>query len=344
MFLASYSIIFTSLGINEQKIINNCKIIDPAKFISELKNTFKYPLLLNSAVVQKCNGSIILIEFSRQPGNFFKNLILRKWSQYANILRDELYDQVTVRNNSEAVQHILESAIGLHSVTPGDSQVYSQIRRSILNTSILNARKSIIRSLYLNLPLLLKESQRVLKIFRGNTSLERIACDKIVSHLPSRNNKIAVIGYGSTGKLVDKILSNEKKYYVDIYNRTSTNPESKRFKAFAVSHKYDLSQYSCVIMCADIQTDISSFFKINFKSSGCSIRFDRKGVFVNLTNLPVVNLNEEIGNSITLIDLYALSQIANKTRDERKNEFQPAKKLAREYARKIIENHCCPAM
>jgi glutamyl-tRNA reductase len=329
MHLVSYSIIFTKVGTQEEKAIRNCKILNPELFIEQLK--LKIDTLINLFIIQKCNGTIVFLEHSDKSKQSDDETVLEIWSEHATIHLQELLNAVSTKRQKYALRYILESALGLHSVTPGDSQVYSQIRKGICSSSKLNTKQSLIYKLYRELPALFDDAKKKSKIFRGNISAERIACNEIQKNY-SIGDKIAIIGFGLSGKLMYKILAKEKKYLVDIYNRTLRDSSIDNFFVTSIGHKYNLEKYKYIIFCVDLDMPIQNFIVDNFTIESNLLKTHSNLALINLTS----QKSKKIVSISDPIDLKFISKIANETRQARIKEFQFIREIVKKHLDKII--------
>lgn len=114
----------------DEKALNNLNSAN-LKYDPEFLNKFKNNLGLeidSIAIIEKCNAVMLLISYQDDLSfEYIRGRILSTWDSHAhsgiiNLIRDiKFYEGI------DAIKFLGECAVGIHSVTVGDSQVLSQI-------------------------------------------------------------------------------------------------------------------------------------------------------------------------------------------------------------------------
>lgn len=182
--------------------------------LDEISSHKKYKCLLAPIIVNKCNGAIIIAQYTFCTDDIAVRSIIDLWSECSDGFVDKYAKHIKSLSGENAVKYILESSAGIHSVIYGDTQVTSQILIALCKY----------KTEYNSLIEIIKECDaRVItetKIKSGNTSLERIIA-QCVSEKGIK--KIALFGYGMSGQLIAKALI-EHDIDVDVYNRSYVKP------------------------------------------------------------------------------------------------------------------------
>jgi glutamyl-tRNA reductase len=80
------------------------------------------------AVIKKCNALMVLIEYSDDLAqDYVRGRLLQAWDKLSDQGIAGLKRDIKFYENVDALKYIAECAVGVHSVTVGDSQVLSQI-------------------------------------------------------------------------------------------------------------------------------------------------------------------------------------------------------------------------
>ena len=165
--------------------------------------------------------SIVVTYFGENELSFIKGRVLSTWDSMTKTGLSDVYRHIKFYEDIEAFKCLADCALGLTSVTIGDSQVLAQVCDSL---SYADEHQSeyfrIFRILVELFKKIAKESKRITKLYSGNVSLERTACELIANKL-SEESSIVVLGAGMTGSLIAKILSSDYGRKIYIANRSS---------------------------------------------------------------------------------------------------------------------------
>lgn len=224
---------FTSITTSSSAILDQRKITNTSLFLNSLEK-FTAITVHEFCYIEKCNAVIIIASVTSKSSDYDIYFQIRKiWSDCTNLPHNEFLSNTTFLNDRDALQYLIETSVGLHSVVPGDSQVYSQIRKPLRKSAIHNdphSQFTLILKLMSQVGMLVKKHTGLQK---GLTSLERLACHMAVSH-PDFNGTIVVIGLGDSGRLITKILTEIKNNKVYVTSRSQSNCEEMQSKYNAI--------------------------------------------------------------------------------------------------------------
>lgn len=322
--ILSNKIICASLNYQrlDEKSLNNLKSANlkkDHKFLNQFKN--ELGLEIDSIVViEKCNAVNLLISYQDDLSfEYVKGRILSTWDRYSNngimiIIRDiKFYEGI------DAIKFLGECAVGIHSVTIGDSQVLSQIAEGL--KSGLHGEVSPFIFIIDWLNELVNECKLKTKIFEGNISLERIACDLISKNI-SKIEKTVLIGYGKSGKLIAKILNKENDFPLEILNRTiidiqKENLDEKKVKYSSFSN-FKSNNIHCIIITVNNNTETNAIITDLLKT----IENTKDILFIDLSTPSLL-----MGKVDNFIGIEKLSKIAETNSDTRRNEINKARNI-----------------
>lgn len=298
---------------------------------SELLNKFKEKLgfsFEHIAIIKKCNAIIILVVTDIDlSSDCFKGRILKCWDEISKGEITQALNYIKFYKNEKAIQYLGECAVGLHSITLGDSQVFSQIFNALLLSTELQTNHNAIYVITKWLKKILHETTGKTNIFKGNTSLERIACNILKTQI-TNNDKICVIGMGMSGKLVSKILNNEMNYNLMVANRSldedTKNIYRKKYKAEIV----ELEDFQKITKCGAMVIALTNndTTKKYSKKLDEYIKKNEKDILILDLSTPPFHI-KATPNDRHYIDIKHLSKIANQTKDERKKEINKTKDI-----------------
>jgi aspartyl/asparaginyl-tRNA synthetase len=272
------------------------------------------------ALIQKCNAVIVVMTYNDDLSqDFVRGRLLSTWDKYSHAGITNFARDIKFIYDAEALQYLGECAMGVHSVTIGDSQVLSQVEEELRNGYALAQNPLLTIADWI---LTLGEECRLrTDIFKGNTSLERIACELIVKKNP-HHKPIVLVGYGKTGKLVAKILNKENGYPLVIVNRTPVHVASEGFGKDVTYTPFEqftgrsdaVAFVNAISHSAKTLPLVQSLIK--------KVNADQT-VFVDLSS-PSLLAEAKVENPT---DIKELSQIAEKTASARKNEVNKVRTL-----------------
>jgi aspartyl/asparaginyl-tRNA synthetase len=281
------------------------------------------------AVIKKCNSVMVLITYSDDLAqDYVRGRLLQAWDELSRHGVASLKREIKFHDNIDALKFIAECAVGIHSVTVGDSQVLSQILEGLRN-SLSIADKNIFEFIADWLVELAEECRHKTAIFKGNTSLERIASELVLQKIGKE--KLAVLcGYGKSGKLVAKILNQENGLSIHIVNRTEVllketdlgdNSSYSSFGSFQ-----DSKGIGAVIIAVD---NTESTDKLVSELLGKIA--DKSILFVDLSTPPILK-----GKVEKFVDISVLSVIADQALGARKDSVNKARKIIEDSLKYIV--------
>ena len=319
------SLNFKKLDKNSLKILKSASFADPQLISEKFEKKLGFGIQQIS-IIQKCNAVIIIIVHSQNiSADFFRSRVFDVWDNLSVAGIVNYLNQVVFYEDELAVKYIAECALGLHSVTVGDSQVFSQVNNALqLAGQNKNNPTLVIFSNWLKE--LLVETKEKTAIFSGNTSLERIAVVRIVS-LAEKNEKICILGLGMSGSLMAKILSEEYEYKISIANRSRDKISEliKKHPNLEVADLYDFNKINesqiIVFALENNQETLEYYNQSKSKAtSGQGLR-----AIIDLST-PSVCEREKL-NTISVVDIEDLSRDANKTIGERSSEVNKVRQI-----------------
>jgi len=317
----------------DEKALNNLKSAN-LKNNSEFLGQFKDDLGIDIdsiTVIEKCNAVMLLISYQDDLSfEYVRGRMLSTWDHNAQGGIMEFIRDIKFFEGIDAIKYLGECAVGIHSVTVGDSQVLSQITEGL--TSGLYGDGNPFKLIAGWLSELVNECKLKTNIFEGNTSLERVASELVVKNIPAGKQSV-LIGYGKSGKLVAKILNRENRLPLCIVNRTSIDIQKEnldeantRYLSFADFKSSD--DVKCVIVAVDsnVETDkaiVGFLEKFN----------DIQGIlFVDLSTPSLLS-----GKVTGFIGIERLSEIAEKNVGTRKNEISKARTIVKNNIDQIVD-------
>lgn len=307
----------------DEKALNNLKLANlknDSKFLNQFKNDLGLDID-SIAVIEKCNAVMLLISYQEDLSfEYVKGRMLSTWDSHAHngimsLIRDiKFYDGVDV------IKFLGECAVGIHSVTIGDSQVLSQIVEGLKSGIHGAGSPFIFIADWLND--LANECKLKTSIFEGNTSLERIASELVVKNIPV-GKKAVLVGYGKSGKLVAKILNIENALPLCIINRTiidfqkeNLNEKNVHYSSFANFKSSD--DMGCFIIAID--NNVETIRAID--SLLTEIDDVNRIFFVDLSTPSLL-----AGKISSFVGIEKLSEIAEKNVGVRKNEINKTRSI-----------------
>lgn len=305
----------------DEKALSNLEFAN-LKNDSEFLHQFKNDLGLeidSIAVIEKCNAVMLLISYQDDLSfEYVKGRMLSTWDSHAHNGIMSLIRDIKFYDGIDAIKFLGECAIGIHSVTVGDSQVLSQMIEGL--KSGLHGAGSPFTFIANWLKDLTNECKLKTSIFDGNTSLERIASELVVKNI-SVGKKSVLVGYGKSGKLIAKILNAENALPLHIINRTIIDVEKENLnKANVYYSSFADFKSSDDIGCFIVSVDNNAETSRAVDSLLIKIDDVRKIFFADLSTPSLL-----AGKVNNFIGIEKLSEIAEKNVGVRKNEISKAR-------------------
>ncbi len=320
------SLNFKKLDKNSLKILQSASFSDTQTVIDSFKKKLGFEVEQLS-VVQKCNAVMVVIVSNQNIStDYLRNCIFDVWDKLSiGGIVDNL-NKFIFYEDELAVKYIAECALGLNSVTIGDSQVFSQINNEIQASGQKQNKSPTLTILSNWLKSLLEEAKEKTAIFSGNISLERIAADKL-SKLIKKDTKICILGLGMSGRLLVKVLFDEYGHEVIISNRSEDKvldilKKYPNLKKVTLDDFSSIGESDVIIFTLDNNEETVKYFnELKEKAFSCG----KTKVVIDLST-PSVCEKQQL-SEMTVIDIEDLSRDANKTISERQSEVNKVRQI-----------------
>jgi glutamyl-tRNA reductase len=249
------------------------------------KEIFSVPNISECFILEKCNCVEIYFITDKNEVKELIEKVKHVWIKSCKSSKsiNNKLNRVEVIVGEKALRHILETSVGLKSVTLGDAQVYGQVKKAIRISKISKTFSDFLSNLETQIKKLSKEVDKNTNFRRGNTSVPR-ATIELINQYELFKSKILIVGLGKMGATIAQILS-KKGIEFSITNRNID-------KSISISEKYGCKYFSfeklnkkmCdfdVIICATSKARL--FNKNNVKKKSL--------FFIDLGNPPNVSSN-----------------------------------------------------
>lgn len=301
----------------DEKALNNLKSANlkhDSEFLNQLKNDLGLDID-SIAVIEKCNAVMLLISYQDDLSfEYVKGRMLSTWDSHAHKGIMGLIRDIKFYEGINAIKFLGECAVGIHSVTVGDSQVLSQIVEGLKSGIHGAGSPFVFIADWLND--LANECKLKTNIFEGNISLERIVSELVVKNIPA-GKKSVLVGYGKSGKLVAKTLPLWiiNRSIVDV-RKENLNETSVHYSSFADFKSSD--DIECFIVALDNNAETSRIV------DNLLIKIDdvNRIFFIDLSTPSLL-----AGKVNNFIGIEKLSEIAEKNVGVRKNEISKARSI-----------------
>ncbi len=329
------SLNFQKLDDMALKALSNAYLSNDVEVISNFKQNVGFPIEQFS-VIEKCNAVLLVFcYYDDLSSDFIHSRILDTWDKLSRGGIVGSLRHIKFFENIDAIKYLGECSVGLHSVTLGDSQVLSQMCDALQKASIIQSTNPTFSVLVSWLKNLAEEVRLRTELFTGNISLERIAAE-IISREIKKEEKVSLVGFGKSGKLIAKILNEELGYHLKIANRTASalNEIKKKdnIEVIDLDNYTELLNSTCVILAVNSNDEtqkyslklLEHFEKINSKPK----------LLVDLASPPLIKK----GINTNVVTLEDLSVEANKNLNKRTSEVNKARDIVSKYYAVIAEN------
>lgn len=315
------SLNFKKLDDNSLLVLKSASFSNPQEIIETFKKKLGFEVEQLS-IIQKCNAVMVVIVSNQNIStDYLKNCIFDVWDKLSLSGIIDHLNKFVFYEDELAVKYLAESAMGLNSVTIGDSQVFSQINNALQQNK---SPSLLILSNWLRS--LLEEVKDKTSIFSGNTSLERIAVSKLVK-LISDDSSICVLGLGMSGKLVVKILSEEYHREMMVSNRSEDKildilEKYPKLKTINLQDFKQIKTSDAVVFALDNNPETKEYFSLLRKEQ---IFSGGSKILIDLSSPSVCKKHNLDG--VTVINIEDLSKEANKTINDRSSEINKVRQI-----------------
>lgn len=270
-------------------------------------------------IIKKCNAVMVIASYVNDLSlDYVHGRLLTTWDKNSKKGILDMTRDVKMFHNIDALKFLAECAVGLHSVTIGDSQVAAQVTEGL--SSGIHNDIEILKIIAKWLTEIVDECKLRTDLFNENTSLERIACELIAKNTKKKQS-ILLVGYGKSGKLIAKILNRELFLPMYILNRTPVDIKKENLNETFVHYlPFDGFVISNNVSSVVVALDNNEGAKKVVKKLMQTIPDTSKIYFVDLVSPPI--LNEKLNN---IVDIRELSKIAEQNTQLRKNEINKAR-------------------
>lgn len=326
--IACVALNFQRLDEEAMNDLSNAYLNNDPETISKFKEQVGFPVE-QFAIIEKCNAVILVLCYQEDLSkDLVRGRVLDTWDRLSRGGIIKAIRHIKFFENDEALKYIGECAIGLHSVTVGDSQVLAQIHDSLQDAADFQPGSPTLSLINIWIKELAAEVKLRTNIFSGNTSLERIAAERINREI-EKSGKIALVGYGKAGRLIAKILSKEFHYHLKIANRSPEALDGLRnerdmdivdFKDYA-----KIIDSSCIIFAITLNEETRKHadeFLLHLKESSSRPKF-----IIDFSSPPLLRNNADI----RIVDIKDLSQEANENLNKRKLEINKTREIVNKY-------------
>jgi len=220
---------FVDLTAANLQVLEDVTIAGTKANCEELLRACETPLY-ELSILTKCNAVfVVAVALHPTPAPALQASILESWSRLTN--GKLLAHRAIVRSFAglDALLYLHEVSVGLHSVTLGDSQVFNQTRHALTDVCYKVGDISLLNKVVSSLRYTRQRVDAETKLFRGNISLERIACG-IVEAAYAPGSAIAIIGSGLSASLLAEILTTELSMVVTVAGRNEKSLGALRAK------------------------------------------------------------------------------------------------------------------
>jgi glutamyl-tRNA reductase len=348
IFVASVN--FQRLDRTSDKVLNEIAIENTPEVCQELRQKLGFEIE-QIAVINKCNAvSIVVSFFGDYDESFIIGRISSSWDDIAPVGLANAFRYVKTYQDEAAFKYLSECALGLNSVTVGDSQVLAQV------TSALTDADEYQQDGYRAFPQIATTIKRLAfdaktttELYSGSTSLERVATE-LFSQKSKGGENVLVLGAGRTGSLIVKILATEfSDITVSISNRTQSRAEeiSKKHPSVHTVKMSDLklaSKASHVFNALPNTAETQNYMKTLLK------KLPAKTPVYDLSSPSIVASLPELTADRQTYTVQVFSEIAAKHSQARKSEVDKvraiisnqvadwSRQLSRDVAKSTINN------
>ncbi len=328
------SINLQKLNEDAMEMLSNASLANDASTIAKIKDELGFPVE-QLAVIEKCNAVMIVIAYyGEYLENYIHSRLLDTWDKLSHGGVINSVRHIKFFDNRDAIHYLGECVLGLHSVTLGDSQVLAQVTSALQVAAQIqpsNPTFSFMANWFKDLS---SEVKLRTSLFDGNISLERIATDFIAEHI-QKDGKVTIVGYGRSGKLVSKILSEELHYNIQIANRTPNILKHLSPKSGVIPVSFQdynkILDVDCVVIALSSNGETQKYCSEMLLI--CDELKKKPKLFIDLATPPLMSKN----TVPYLINIEDLSTVAHKNLDKRISEVAKARDIVNKSSNTFIE-------
>jgi glutamyl-tRNA reductase len=304
---------------NSQEILSNMSFWirdrkDSSRVLKALKEFAKEEI-----VVQKCNSVEIYLILDKESLYSLKEVIQSIWKKFSKKFNESIFkNNVEFYYGKKAIQHIIETSLGIKSVTLGDSQVFVQLKKAWKFSKDNRFSGPMLNELFETIIIVNKLVDTETEFHRGKTSIERLITE-IISKKINRHSNIALIGGGSSGELIAKCLY--EKGFTNVFlfsrNREFLINAVKKYKFTKKNDRFlmdNTKTFEVVILC----TNINKNFSRRFSELEEKIRDNTMVIDISVPNL----INEKSAKRFNFYNINSIRRESVKTIKKRSSELR----------------------
>ena len=137
---AKLSCTITCASLNYQRLddaalanLKSAEMRGDSEFLKEFASALGFRVE-SIALIQKCNAVIVVMTYNDDLSqDFVRGRLFSTWDKYSHAGITNFARDIKFIYDAEALQYLGECAMGVHSVTIGDSQVLSQVEEGLRN-------------------------------------------------------------------------------------------------------------------------------------------------------------------------------------------------------------------
>lgn len=277
-------------------------------------------------VLATCNRTEIYA-FGNCPRN-----IIGLFCKYAGTSQ-ELFDaHKTIKQNTEAIEHLFRVGAGLESKILGDFEIIGQIKKSFRQAKDLNASNGFLERLVNSAVECSKRVKNETELSTGAASVAFAAVLQLKEYLKRNPQpKVLLIGMGKMGQTTSENLINQTGVKdITLINRTAEKAE-RLAERFGVKHK-GIEDLDFELNAADVVIVATGSDKPTVKAQHFNTQKERLLLDLSMPR----NISLELYNApnFKVVDVDALSEIAQESIDNRKSQIPVAETIINE---KLLE-------
>ena len=325
MNLICLSLVYEKLNFKDKENLNNVLKIIQIEY-EKLKDVYnnskqKYAGIEHPTIINKCNGTLIIAETQNIDKNLAYDLLKKLWIDCLDNEKKKEFQQLIYKINNfygkEALIYLAETAVGIHSLVYGDIQVYSQVINGLSNDKYYENIAKLLNEIMLDI-------RKNTNISEGNVSLERVLADCVIK---DGLNDIVLFGYGKSGKLIAKALS-ENNINITIYTRNETLTNEKNIKFKNYSELFFEENFNCIIA---LENNLST---VNIVKTICD-------KFINVYDISSPSILSELNNTNNYKKIVVLNdfiEIGKSNEVLRRKGNNAAKNIILKYITNFLSN------
>jgi len=172
------SVNFQRLDKVSDKILSEIAIGNTPEVCQELRDKLGFKIE-QIAVINKCNAvNIVVSYFGSYDESFIIGRISSSWDDVAPVGLADAFRYIKTYQDEAALKYLSECALGLNSITVGDSQVLAQVTSALIDADTYQqAGYRAFPQIATTIKRLAFDAKTTTELYSGSTSLERVATE-----------------------------------------------------------------------------------------------------------------------------------------------------------------------